>query len=293
MRAKAEERAPERPREMAQEVGNIELEKALEELLADASFDCVRWVKMTTSTQDLARSLVRMSEAPVTAVHVADGQSAGRGTHGRRWRGAQGTLMLTITAPLAVPLEECSGLAPAVGIAAARALRSANSGVGVKWPNDLWLADGKLAGILCETCRDKAGGLHVAAGIGVNIALDSEVSAALAAGGCRASALFSQAADSLSDSVLAEKRLSLAALLARTVAGVISGFSPALRAELFSHWPAYDAFAGRRVRVFAAEGGTQTDLAVGVDCGISPAGELIIETDDGRRRFATGSLRPL
>ena len=289
MRAKTEERAPERPREMAQEVGNIELQKALEELLADASFDCVCWVKQTTSTQDNARSLVRMSEAPVTAVHVADEQSAGRGTHGRRWRGAQGTLMLTITAPLAVPLEECSGLAPAVGIAAARALRSVNSGVGVKWPNDLWLADGKLAGILCETCRDKAGGLHVAAGIGVNIALDSEVSAALAAGGCRASALFSQAADS----VLAEKRLSLAALLARTVAGVISGFSPTLRAELFSHWPAYDAFAGRRVRVFAAEGGTQTDLAVGVDCGISPAGELIIETDDGRRRFATGSLRPL
>lgn len=289
MHAKAEERAPERPWEMLQDVGNIELEKALEELLVDASFDCVRWVKQTTSTQDLARSLVRMSEAPVTAVHVADEQSAGRGTHGRRWRGAQGTLMLTITAPLAVPLEECSGLAPAVGIAAARALRSVNSGVGVKWPNDLWLADGKLAGILCETCRDKAGGLHVAAGIGVNIALDSEVSAALAAGGCRASALFSQAADS----VLAEKRLSLAALLARTVAGIISGFSPTLRAELFSHWPAYDAFAGRRVRVFAAEGGTQTDLAVGVDCGISPAGELIIETDDGRRRFATGSLRPL
>ena len=175
IRAKAEERAPERPREMAQEVGNIELEKALEELLADASFDCVRWVKQTTSTQDLACSLVRMSEAPVTAVHVADEQSAGRGTHGRRWRGAQGTLMLTITAPLAVPLEECSGLAPAVGIAAARALRSVNSGVGVKWPNDLWLAGGKLAGILCETCRDKAGGLHVAAGIGVNIALDSEL----------------------------------------------------------------------------------------------------------------------
>lgn len=266
-------------------------EKALTELLAGDSFDCVRWLRRTSSTQDLARALVRMSGQPVTAVHVADEQTAGRGTHGRSWRSARGTLMLTVTAPLAVPLKESSGLPSAIGIAVARALRGINCAVGVKWPNDLWLADGKLAGILCETCRDKTGALHVAAGIGVNIALDFGVAAQLAAGGCRASALFPEEASAVSDVVLNAHRLALASLLARTVARVVTRFSAQERADLFALWPAYDAFAGRRVRVLPAEDWMQTEVLCGTDCGITADGKLILETEDGRRELATGSLR--
>ena len=63
-----------------------------------------------------------------------------------------------------------SGLSLAVGVSVARALHPA---LGLKWPNDLWLQDRKLAGILIETAAASTGGdgsRFVVVGVGINIA---------------------------------------------------------------------------------------------------------------------------
>ena len=138
-----------------------------------------------TSTLDAARTLMDAGLlAPWESVQAVR-QTSGRGQLRRQWISPAGNIYATLRLPQADPFLG-SEATPALSLMLAAACAELGLSVWVKWPNDLWLADGKLAGILCETCRDKAGGLHVAAGIGVNIALDSEVSAALAAGGCRA-----------------------------------------------------------------------------------------------------------
>lgn len=48
-----------------------------------------------------------------------------------------------------------------------------NSGVGIKWVNDVYFGKKKLCGILCERFRTKSGNTYVVAGIGVNIRLTS------------------------------------------------------------------------------------------------------------------------
>lgn len=100
---------------------------------------------------------------------VAERQSAGRGRLGRVWHSQQqpGSLN-SLTFSLGLPLlrSDWSGLSLAVGLALAQSLHPA---IGLKWPNDLWLQQRKLGGILIETTS--LGRLRYAViGIGLNLA---------------------------------------------------------------------------------------------------------------------------
>ena len=85
---------------------------------------------------------------------VAIHQVAGRGRLGRRWHATPGS---SLTFSLALPLrrDDWSGLSLAVGLAIADALDPAGGRLGLKWPNDLILAD--AAGALPEGGADPAG----------------------------------------------------------------------------------------------------------------------------------------
>ena len=95
---------------------------------------------------------------------VAERQTAGRGRLGRPWQSAVGD-SLTFSLSLPYAPQDWSGLSLAVGLAAAESL---HPDIGLKWPNDLWVADRKLGGILIEAAT--AGGRsQVVIGIGINI----------------------------------------------------------------------------------------------------------------------------
>ncbi len=272
---------------------NSLLQSGLISQLSGEQLDGVFWVREASSTQDLARAFVRGSSRPVTAVFVADAQSAGRGTHGRSWKTPAASVLMTVVAAPQAGLQDLSGLPVAAGMATARVLRSINPAVCVKWPNDLWLHEGKLAGILCETCRDARGVLHVAAGIGVNIALEARtIEAVSGEGGCRPAALLDAGDARCGGRGLDNLRISVAALAACALIRTIRSFSSASRAQLCSLWVSYDALAGRRVRVLPAEDDPRADPVVGVNCGITRQGELVLMTPQGRRVVASGTLRP-
>ena len=99
---------------------------------------------------------------------VAERQTAGRGRLGRGWQSSAGD---SLTFSLGLPLApaDWSGLSLAVGASVAGSL---HPGVGLKWPNDLWVADRKLGGILIETASFGQGepGRYAVIGIGINIA---------------------------------------------------------------------------------------------------------------------------
>src|SRR6187399_674407 len=99
---------------------------------------------------------------------VAERQTAGRGRLGRAWQAAPGE---SLTFSLGLPLApaDWSGLSLAVGVSLAESLHPR---VRLKWPNDLWLDERKLAGILIETASfgDGAGRRQAVIGVGINIA---------------------------------------------------------------------------------------------------------------------------
>jgi len=98
----------------------------------------------STNTELMRRARAGQSD-PVLL--VAERQTAGRGRLGRQWQSQPGD---SLTFSLGLPLEPSSwsGFSLAVGVSLAESLHSA---VRIKWPNDLWVDDRKLAGILVET----------------------------------------------------------------------------------------------------------------------------------------------
>ena len=102
---------------------------------------------------------------------VAQQQTAGRGRLGRQWE-SQAAESLTFSLGLVLQPSDWAGLSLAVGVCLADAL---HPDIRLKWPNDLWLADRKLGGILIETASSMTGEQGGAAryaviGVGINLA---------------------------------------------------------------------------------------------------------------------------
>ena len=105
----------------------------------------------------------------VPTLLVAEQQTAGKGRLGRHWQSARGD---SLTFSLGLPLApaDWSGLSLAVGVSLAESLHPL---VRLKWPNDLWLEDRKLGGILIETAstgQTTDAPRHAVIGVGINIA---------------------------------------------------------------------------------------------------------------------------
>jgi BirA family biotin operon repressor/biotin-[acetyl-CoA-carboxylase] ligase len=125
--------------------------------------------------------------ANAPCVVVAWRQSAGRGRSGRPWEAQPGhTLTVSLALPLALDAVPGGGsaLSLAVGLGVAEsidALRGPSSNpIGLKWPNDLWVDDRKLGGILIEASTAPALSATqrwVVIGLGLNLDLSADAPA--------------------------------------------------------------------------------------------------------------------
>ena len=212
-----------------------------------------------TSTLDVAHRIA--PSAPAGTLVLADEQSAGRGTQGRRWLSGPGDGVWLALLERIADAPALGVLSIRCGLYAAEALDSlAAQPIGVKWPNDLYVGGRKLAGILIETRWRGASAEWVAIGFGLNVrppALDAATG--LVDGCARIDAL---------------ARL----VPALRLAGHASG---RLTADELSRWEFRDVARGRLVS--APSPGTVE--------GVAPAGELLIRSADGSlTAHRTGTL---
>ncbi len=122
-----------------------------------------------TSTLDDARLRAEESLAPTWI--TATEQTASRGRRGRPWVAPVGNFYGTLIVPCSIP-EHASLRSFIAALAlrdALRAVMGEGPALALKWPNDVLLNSGKVAGILLESLS-RSGRLHgVAVGIGVNL----------------------------------------------------------------------------------------------------------------------------
>ncbi|KMJ44718.1 biotin--[acetyl-CoA-carboxylase] synthetase [Xenorhabdus khoisanae] len=121
--------------------------------------------------------LDKLSELASGDACVAEYQYAGRGRRGRQWVSAFGrNLYLSMYWRLEQGPAAAIGLSLVVGIVIAEVLnrQGAHERVKVKWPNDLYLDDKKLAGILVELTGKTGDAAQIVIGIGMNISMSSE-----------------------------------------------------------------------------------------------------------------------
>jgi BirA family biotin operon repressor/biotin-[acetyl-CoA-carboxylase] ligase len=232
---------------------------AASELAALLGVPRVETYASVTSTLDVAHA--RAPSAPHGTLVLADEQTAGRGTHGRRWASlaGAGVWLALIARPGDAPSLDVLSLR--CGLYAAEALDAlAGATIGVKWPNDLHVHGGKLAGVLIETRWRGSAAEWVAIGFGLNVAAPSLATAAgLAPGRTRLEAL-----------------MTLVPALGR--AADARGH---LTDDERARWIARDVARGRAVAAPSS----------GIVEGISPMGELLVRDASGSiARHRTGRL---
>jgi biotin-[acetyl-CoA-carboxylase] ligase BirA-like protein len=135
-------------------------------VVRDGLWTDVRVVAETGSTNSDVLALAR-DGAPEGLVVAAEAQTAGRGRQDRSWRAEPGAALTFsfLVRPHAVPQAVMGWLPLLTGVATAEAVRAATGAqASLKWPNDVLLGDGKLAGILAEQSGD-----GVIVGIGLNV----------------------------------------------------------------------------------------------------------------------------
>jgi BirA family transcriptional regulator, biotin operon repressor / biotin---[acetyl-CoA-carboxylase] ligase len=122
------------------------------------------------STNTYARMLASRGEDE-GAIVIAEEQTAGRGRLGRAWASRAGeNLTFSLILRPTIPMEKISLLPLGIAVAVAQGIRQHTSlPVVCKWPNDLLLEGGKVAGILMESALGPQGLEHVVAGIGINV----------------------------------------------------------------------------------------------------------------------------
>lgn len=122
------------------------------------------------STNDEAARLARAGAEHGTVV-TALTQSGGRGRQGRSWHSpAEGNVYLSCVLRPALAPDRVPPITLATGLAVSDAVNSAGASSSLKWPNDVLVADKKIAGVLTEMSTRGAALDSVVLGVGVNVA---------------------------------------------------------------------------------------------------------------------------
>lgn len=224
------------------------------------------------STNARARELAKAGDADV--VVLANEQTTGRGRLDRVWNAPSGGVYLSIVlrpdlTPMQAPL-----LTLTAAVATTRALREAGVAAGIKWPNDILLAETgeKLVGILTEMEGEADRVSWVVCGIGVNANVDA--------------AALPEGATSVREQVGDIDRRVFTQRLLETFESIRTDPDAILGA-----WREHALTLGQRVRVETGSGDV-----VGQAVDIDSPGRLVIETDEGTVRVHAGDcehLRPV
>lgn len=260
---------------------------ALRAAVAGTRFRQVDWVGETGSTN---RDLIEQANADrdepsaagrQAAVLVTDHQTAGRGTKGRSWFDPPGgSLLLSVRLFPRVAPAALHRYTMALSVAAADACAEvAGVDVRLKWPNDLFVGDRKLAGVLAES--SVRGGVvdALVIGIGMNVNWPAELPEDL---GELAVALNHLAGHDID-------RVALAASLVRCLDRELRALAAdGGEVDLLERYRRRSATLGRQVRVELPDG-----PLFGEAVDVTEEGLLVVEIDGVRQRFAAADVTHL
>ncbi|MFV4845759.1 bifunctional biotin--[acetyl-CoA-carboxylase] ligase/biotin operon repressor BirA [Edwardsiella tarda] len=220
--------------------------------------------------------LDRISELQSGDACVAEYQQAGRGRRGRQWFSPFGAnLYLSMYWKLEQGPAAAMGLSLVIGIVMAEVLRELGAdGVKVKWPNDLYLNDRKLAGILVELTGKTGDAANIVIGAGINLMMrnpDANV--------------VDQQWINLQEAGATIDRNRLVACLLGRLRATLTEFELRGLAPFIARWRALDNFIDRPVRLLIGE-----QTIHGIARGIDAQGALLLERDGVVTPFIGGEI---
>ncbi|AEF43386.1 bifunctional BirA, biotin operon repressor/biotin--acetyl-CoA-carboxylase ligase [Serratia sp. AS12] len=220
--------------------------------------------------------LDRITELQSGDACVAEYQQAGRGRRGRQWISPFGAnLYLSMFWRLEQGPAAAMGLSLVIGIVMAEVLqRLGAEEVRVKWPNDLYLNDRKLAGILVELTGKTGDAAQLVMGAGINLAMRESNANAI-----------NQGWINLQEAGISIDRNELAATLLNELRQSLQQFEIDGLAPFISRWRALDNFIDRPVKLLIGE-----QQIFGIARGIDQQGALLLEQNGAIKPFIGGEI---
>lgn len=256
--------------------------RVVEDLLQEGVCKSARYHATTASTNTLALDDLRAG--PILAdqlprLYLADDQTSGRGRHGRTWSSTRGTLTFSLLIDWDLESSRVSRLLSlAVGVGLARAIEYtfAPLRTRLKWPNDLYIDGGKAAGVLIETSQSgQSGRPRVVIGVGVNV---------------NESPVLDQpdAPPVRSIAEVSGRRVGRYEILESVVRETLGATDQIAtgEGEIVGEFRARCVLTGQRVTY--RRGNKEYE---GECVGVANEGELVIETEEGRRHLQSGEAR--
>lgn len=220
--------------------------------------------------------LDRLSELQSGDACVAEYQQAGRGRRGRKWFSPFGSnLYLSMYWRLEQGPAAAIGLSLVIGIVIAEVLQSLGADkVRVKWPNDLYLQDRKLSGILVEVTGKTGDAAQIVSGAGINLMMrrvESDV--------------VNQGWISLQEAGISIDRNTLAACLIKELRAGFKLFENEGLAPYLTRWEKLDNFINRPVKLIIGD-----KEIFGISRGIDAQGALLLEQDGMVKPWIGGEI---
>lgn len=230
------------------------------------------------STSTLALELVRQQQGLFPLLVLAHRQTAGRGRGSNRWWSQDGALTFSLVLD-GTPLAQAERwpLVPLVvgwGVCDAVEQLFPQLSLKLKWPNDVYLDDRKLAGILIERQGQEQPRIIVGIGLNVNNSL------------LDAPEELQRSAVSLIDELAAPGDASYLLVAILQAINDLWQQLVAGSSTITDHWAQRCWLTGHTIHVQQTN-----DTYAGRCAGIDRTGRLLVDGPTGRRAFVSGTVR--
>ncbi|WP_213193119.1 bifunctional biotin--[acetyl-CoA-carboxylase] ligase/biotin operon repressor BirA [Klebsiella aerogenes] len=220
--------------------------------------------------------LDRLDELKSGDACVAEYQQAGRGRRGRKWFSPFGAnLYLSMYWRLEQGPAAAIGLSLVIGIVIAEVLQSLGAdNVRVKWPNDIYLQDRKLSGILVELTGKTGDAAQIVSGAGINLVMRRVESD-----------IVNQGWISLQEAGVFIDRNTLTARLVKALRTGLQLFEQEGLTPYLPRWEKLDNFINRPVKLIIGD-----KEIFGISRGIDAQGALLLEQDGVIKPWVGGEI---
>lgn len=208
---------------------------------------------------------------------LAESQTQGRGRRGRQWVSPfAGNIYMSLSWGLGISIAQMSGLSLVVAISTAKGLKKSGiEHVKLKWPNDIYVAQQKLAGVLLELRGETNSPGRAVMGIGINANMPVEAGEQIDQPWIDIRRIVGHSVD----------RNRVAANILNELIPDIMKFETNGFTAFMSEWEKFDLLEGQPVNVIG-----QSQLETGIARGVDAQGALLVEFDNTVQPIYSGEV---
>lgn len=265
---------------MLKDLAMLEKNEILSKIKPDrlSKLDTLELYDTLASTNDYLMEKAReiVTDHLKTIACLAETQTHGRGEHGRTWVSPHGrNLYLSLLWHFPKDVMDLTGLSLAIAVAITRGLKhfGVGEGLSLKWPNDVFYNNRKLAGILIELRPQSLGMCNAVIGVGLNIHMPEKDSLLIDQPWIDLHTILGRSID----------RNQVAGVMLDELIEAASTFKASGFSDFMPDWQALDQHFEKELSFVT---GTQTIQGIGQ--GINSVGQYLVKTENGIQAFSSG-----